>query len=118
MTEQCLGQEHPDPSRPPHVRLLIIYWPETQELAEIYLYLSKYDASEQFNARALSLKENSLASSNSDIGEGLSHLARLNFSQGKYVKALDLAKRALDLIEQELGPYHALTARCKQCTWE
>jgi hypothetical protein len=53
-------------------------------MAQIYQKLGKYEASEQYNARALAIRENNVASSSSDVGEALNHLASLNYSKVVY----------------------------------
>jgi esterase/lipase superfamily enzyme/Tfp pilus assembly protein PilF len=89
------------------------------DLARLYVAMGAYEKAEPLWERSLAINEKALGSEPPIIDQSLtrSRLAinlndgvNMYFSQGKYAKALRLAKRALAIYEKGLGAEHPWTA--------
>jgi tetratricopeptide (TPR) repeat protein len=126
--EHSLGKPFPDPARVLQVLSVCIRatLTDAQEVAQLFHKLGKYDSSEQYNARALAIRENNMSVTQSNIAEVLDQLAQLHLSkgeiasilinqhffQGNFTKAMELSERSLELTQRELGKRHIKTSHC------
>lgn len=80
------------------------------ELAEIYKFTGRYNASERIHREALAIREALLPPDHPDIAQSLSALAHLIRQLSRYDEAAALFERSISLYEKSLGPDHPDTA--------
>jgi tetratricopeptide (TPR) repeat protein len=95
ITEQKLGEDHPDMTTTLH------------ELANLYYSQGRYSESEPLHIKVLSIREKHLGQSHPNVAASLNDLANLYFSQGQCEKAEEHFMKALLIREQQLGENHA-----------
>jgi tetratricopeptide (TPR) repeat protein len=99
-------EEREETFGPNHVDVAV----SLHNLAELYLYMQRFDEAEALALRALSIRERTAESQPERIVESLNFLAQIQNSQSRFDRALEYMKRAHTICVSSLGLEHRYTA--------